>query len=172
MSGDQPVAYIVDTNVLSNRGAVEADANLIEWLRLNAGRICISVVTVAEMQRGLLLLDAKLAKITDRRVRRREHDRLSRKRAWYDELTRRFADRIEPIDLNVAERWAEISVRFPSLRDGDKAILATALSKGLAVATENVGDYRASGVVLVNPFDRDTWQERADDDPIIPLMRR
>lgn len=169
---DTPFGYIVDTNVLSNRGDVEANPNLVEWLRLNAGRVRISVVTVAEMRRGLFRLEARIAAAADRKVRMREQARLDWKQAWYGALLDRFADRVEPIDIVVAEKWAETSVRFPSLRDGDKAIAATALAKGYGVATENLGDFRRTGVPLVNPFDPDTWDEGPETDPVASLMRR
>lgn len=132
----------------------------------------MSVVTVAEMRRGLILLEDKVSAITDCKVKARERRRLARKQTWYDEVTRRFADRVEPIDLAVAEKWAEISVRFPSLRDADKAIAATALARGYGVATENLGHFRQTGVPLVNPFDPATWDEGWDDDPLALLLRR
>ena len=113
---EPPGTYIVDTNIISNRGAAEADRTLVDWLRLNAPLLRISVVTIAEMHRGLILLGRKVERITDAKVKRREQPRLQYKRAWLEEVTRGFADRIIPIDLAVAERWAEVSVRFPSLR--------------------------------------------------------
>lgn len=166
-----PRGYVVNTNVLSNRGEVEADPNLVQWLRRNARLVRISVVTVAEMRRGLFLLEARIAATADRKVCAREQARLDRKRAWYQEVTGRFADRVEPIDTAVAEKWAEMSVRFRSLRDGDKAIAATALAKGYGVATENLGDFRRSGIPLVNPFDPDTWDEGPETDPVAALIR-
>lgn len=164
--------YLVDTNVLSNRSDAEGDLNVAEWLRRYAGRVRVSVVTVAEMHRGLILLEAKAASIADRRARARMAAGLATRRSWFSEVTERFADRIEPIDLEVARKWAEVSVRFPSLRDGDKAIAATALAKGYAVATRNLGDFRRIGVPLVNPFDPGTWDAGGDADPLAPLMRR
>ena len=164
--------YIADTNVVSNRGDVEGDPNLVEWLRRYAGLVRVSVVTVAEMRRGLILLEAKVAAIGDGKVKAREQARLAQKQAWYNQVTRLFADRMEPIDIAVAERWAEVSVRFPSLRDADKAIAATALAKGFGVATENLGHFRQAGVPLMNPFDPLTWDEEQDGDPVSSLLRR
>ncbi len=163
--------YVTDTNVLSNRGDVEGDPNLVEWLRRYAGLVRLSVVTVAEMHRGLILMEAKIAALSDRKVKIREQRRFARKRAWYDEVTGRFADRVESIDIAVAETWADISLRFPSLRDADKAIAATALAKGYGVATENLGDFRQTGLALVNPFDPSTWNEDLGDDPVSTLLR-
>jgi hypothetical protein len=58
------------------------------------------------------------------------------------------------------------------LRDGDKAIAATALAQGYAVATRNLGDLHRVGVPLVNPLDRGTWDADGDEDPLTMLMRR
>jgi predicted nucleic acid-binding protein len=161
-----PPAYLVDTNVLSNAASAERDANVAEWLFSFASLIRISVITIAEMRRGLVLIEQRIAKASTRNVRERERRRLSARQAWYANVVQRFSDKIEVIDVSVAERWAEISVRFPSLRDGDKAIAATALARGFGVATRNIGDFRAIGMPLVNPFEPATWDERLDDDPI------
>jgi toxin FitB len=164
--------YLVDTNVLSNRSDAEGDPHVAEWLRRYARLVRVSVVTLAEMHRGLLLAEAKAAALTDRRAKARATAGLETKRRWFGEVTERFSDRVEPIDPGVALKWAEVSVRFPSLRDGDKALAATALAKGYGVATRNLGDFRRIGVPLVNPFDPATWDEGEDEDPVATLMRR
>ena len=170
MASEAP-CYIVDTNVLSNQRDAADDSIVATWLRRYAGRIRISVVTVAEMHRGLLLLEAKAASTADRAANVRITATLRRKRAWYDAVLDRFDDRLEPIDRSVAEKWAEVSVRFPSLRDGDKAIAATAMAKGHGIATRNLGDFRHAGVPLINPFDPGTWDADWDDDPLSALSR-
>jgi predicted nucleic acid-binding protein len=155
--------------VLSNRSDARRDPNVREWLRRYSRQIRISVVTIAEMHRGLLLVEARIA-AADGKPRNTMTAALRSKRAWYDEVLAVFADRIEPIGLDVAQRWAETSVRFPSLRDGDKAIAATALAKGYGVATRNLGDFRPTGLILVNPFDLGTWDDGWDDDPLSSLL--
>jgi len=168
---DAPRCYLADTNVLSNRGVTATDPHLREWLRRSAGRVRISVITIAEMRRGLILLETRVSTLADRAARSRQRSRLAGKRAWYDEVLARFGDRVEPIDVAVAEKWAEVSVRFPSLRDADKAIAATAIAKEFGVATENLGDFRHAGVPVVNPFDPTTWDADDPDDPLDALMR-
>jgi predicted nucleic acid-binding protein len=169
---EAPSGYLADTNIVSNRGDVEGNPRLLEWLRRYGSLVRVSVITVAEMHRGLILLRQKIARLPGQKAKNREGARLARKERWYDELTQRFADRIEPIDVAVAEKWAEISVRFPSLRDGDKVIAATALAKAYGVATEHLGDFRRTGLQLVNPFDPDTWDTGWPEDPIAALLRR
>jgi predicted nucleic acid-binding protein len=162
--------YLVDSNVLSNRRDALLNPNVKEWLRRNARLIRISVVTLAEIHRGLLLLQVKATAAPGKAKARLTAAHRS-KRAWYDEVLDLFGDRIEPIDLGVAQKWAEVSVRFPSLRDGDKAIAATALAKGYGVATRNLVDFRQAGVPLVNPYDSGTWDDGWDDDPVSTLLR-
>jgi hypothetical protein len=150
-------AFLVDTNVLSRRGDQLPGSPVERWVRAYASLIRVSVITVAEVRRGLVLAQRKLDRAANARTRAREQAKLDGKIAWYGVLRSRFADRIEPIDADVAERWADVSVDFPSLRDGDKAILATALVRGYGVATRNLRDFRNAGVPLIDPFDLDTW---------------
>ena len=161
--------YLVDTNVLSNRSDALRNPSVREWLQRNSILIRISVMTAAEMHRGLLLFEARIA-AADSKLRKKMTTALQSKRGWYNEVLDLFSNRIEPIDLAVAQKWAETSVRFPSLRDGDKAIAATALAKGYGIATRNLGDFRQTGLILVNPFDAATWDDGSDDDPLSPLL--
>jgi predicted nucleic acid-binding protein len=163
--------YVVGTNVLSNRRDAAGNVNVAIWFQRYARRVRISVVTVAEMYRGLLLLEEKAAAASDRKAGTRLAATLRHKRAWYNLVLDRFDDRIEPIDRAVAEKWAVASVWFPSLRDGDKVIAATAMAKGYGIATRNLGDFRRAGVPLVNPFDPGTWGDDPDEDPVTALLR-
>lgn len=151
MVEDRPAGWIVDTNVISRPAEGRSVRDV--WLHENASLIRISVMTLAEMRRGLVLAQAKLDRSSDERVRRRDRPPLDAKVAWYRQLRSTFADRLLPIDAEVAERWADVSVRFPSIRDGDKAIVATALVHGYGVATRNLRAFAQGGVPLVNPFE-------------------
>jgi hypothetical protein len=146
MQGNTATTYLVDTNVLSNRRDVEADPNVIEWLRRHGGQIRISVVTVAEIRRGLLLLEARLTRTADSRVRRGAQERLDRKR----ECTMNSPDAFPIGSSRSGYPSQNTGPRFPSLRDSDNAMLATA---------------------LVNPFNPDSWDASWDDDPIAPMLR-
>lgn len=162
----RPPAYLLDTNVISNRRNFE-NAHVRDWVRIHAGLIRISVITVAEMKRGLVRLEAKALRLKDANVDRQ----LAFKQAWYREIVTRYDSRIEPIDLAAAERWGEVSERFPSLKDADKALAAQALAKGFGVATENLGDFRVTGLSVANPFDPGTWDFDTEPDPLDAAMR-
>ena len=56
MADEPPACWIVDTNVVSREGEEASRPDLGLWLAANAGRIRISVVTLAEMRRGIVLL--------------------------------------------------------------------------------------------------------------------
>ncbi|MEN3230219.1 PIN domain-containing protein [Methylorubrum rhodesianum] len=155
-----PAGWLADTNVLSRpavRNKDDPEPPVALWIRANAHLIRVSAVTIAEARRGLVVERMRIERLRDRRAARRDQAILDIKVAWYDQMRSRFADRIIPIDAAVAERWADVSVRFPSIRDGDKAILATALVHGYGIATRNLRDFKAGGVPLVDPFDPATW---------------
>ena len=67
-----------------------------------------------------------------------------------------FAGRVLPFDSSAARAFAEIfaarraSGRPLSLADGQ--IAAIARSRGMAVATRNVGDFESTGIELVDPW--------------------
>lgn len=64
-----------------------------------------------------------------------------------------FDGRILPVDSAVAQRCARLHVPHP-LAERDASIAATALVHGKTVVTRNVGDFDATGVPLVNPWER------------------
>lgn len=132
----------------------------------------ISVITLAEMERGL-----ELREIAVRKLRgvagMREGQKLQEKRGWATELRGKFEQRIVPIDADIAFEWARIAARFPGLRDGDKILGATALVRQLSIATRNVGDFRhfeERGVEVTNPFE--DRPDGPEPDPLDLLLDR
>lgn len=136
---------VIDTNVLSEMSRTAPDANVLRWLaELDEDRAFVSVVTLGELRRGVLLLDPG-----------RRRDALTE---WLShEMLDRFAGRVLPVDAAAAEAWAELMAE--SKRNGlqpsplDGFIAASALSRGMALATRNVRDFVAFGVELVNPWE-------------------
>ena len=70
---------------------------------------------------------------------------------WLGELQTRFADRIVPIDVRVAEEWGRLNASTPR-NTVDSLIAATASIHGLTVVTRNTGDFEGCGVPLINPW--------------------
>ncbi|MCX7319465.1 MAG: type II toxin-antitoxin system VapC family toxin [Hyphomicrobiales bacterium] len=124
---------LLDTNVLSEVRRPAPDLNVLKWLdTLDEDRAFLSVVTIAELRRGIALMDAG-----------QRRDALA---AWISrDLPNRFEGRTIPIDSGVAL----------SVMDGFLA--ATALVRGLVVATRNTKDFLPVGVTVLNP-----WMNRRD----------
>ena len=138
--------FLLDTNVVSELRKVrsgKAAAAVADWAaELPAARLFVSVITIHELEHGLLL--AERADPAQGRVLR----------AWLDEsVPAAFAERILPVDEAVARRAAGLHVPDPApFRDA--LIGATALVHGMTVATRNVRDFeRFAGLVVINPWE-------------------
>jgi len=70
---------------------------------------------------------------------------------WLSGLHTRFADRILPIDAQVAEEWRRLNA-VRSRSTVDSLIAATARIYELAVVTRNTSDFDGCDVPLLNPW--------------------
>lgn len=135
---------LLDTNVLSEVRRPAPDPKVLAWLDgIDEDRTFISVASIAELRRGIALMEAG---------RRREAVA-----AWAaEDLPARFAGRIVPIDPAIAERWGDLMAQARksgfalSVMDGFFA--ATALARGLVLATRNTKDFATLGVPLFDPW--------------------
>ena len=78
-------------------------------------------------------------------------------RQWLDlQILSLFAERILPVDIEIAQRCAalHVPVTRPEL---DTMIAATALVHGMAVVTRNLRDFEGMGVKVVCPWG---WGQR------------
>ncbi len=136
--------HLLDTNVVSElRRARTGRANVrvLAWANtVPAVSLFISVVTVLELEQGVLL------------VERRDRAQGEALRGWLDtQVMPAFDGRVLPIDVAVALRCARLHV--PDRRgERDALIAATALVHGMAVATRNVVDFAPTGVRVVDPW--------------------
>lgn len=137
--------YLIDTNVLSeyNRPG-SPDAGVKHWLETTARESqYISVITLAEIQKGIELLRAS--------------GRRSQLEQWFkQELEVWFSGRVLLVDRKVAGKWA--SVVALSIRTGrplptiDSLIAATALVHDLTIVTRNIRDFETTGAATLNPW--------------------
>lgn len=137
--------YLLDTNVVSElRKARSGRAHhgIVRWAdEVEAAELFVSVITVQELEIGVLLAERKDAATG------------SVLRSWFNgHVLPAFSGRILPVDTAVALRSALLHVPDPRpVRDS--LIAATALVHGMAVVTRNVADFGPSGVAVVNPWD-------------------
>nr|WP_181377347.1 type II toxin-antitoxin system VapC family toxin [Ochrobactrum sp. LM19]AJW30018.1 toxin of toxin-antitoxin [Ochrobactrum sp. LM19] len=139
--------YLLDTNVVSELRKVRlgrADPNVTTWSEdVDAADLYISVITVMELELGVLQLE------------RKDACQGSVLRTWLDQhVLPEFADRILPIGTTVAQRCARLHVPDPRA-ERNALIAATALTYGMTVVTRNVADFQLTGATILNP-----WIER------------
>lgn len=135
--------YLLDTNLVSElRRGRRADARVADWAAgMPAASAFLSVVTIFEIERGILL------------VERRDPGQGAILRRWLEtHVLAEFEGRILSIDIAVARRSAALHVPDP-MPDRDALIAATALVHGMTVVTRDVADFERRGVPLLNPWD-------------------
>ena len=137
--------YLLDTNVVSELRKVrtgKSDRYVAAWSNaVDVSELYVSAVTIEELEIGVL------------RIERRDTAQGELFRRWLDDQVRpAFADRVLPIDTNVARKSAGLQVPDPRpVRDG--FIAATALVHGLVLVTCNLSDFEPMGVRLLNPWE-------------------
>jgi toxin FitB len=135
--------YLLDTNVLSElRRGKRAHAKVAVWSRaIHPMELFLSVITVLEIERGILLLE------------RKDKKQSALLRAWLDErVMPQFDGRIVPVDTAIAQKCAALQVPNPRPHL-DALIAATALVHRMTLVTRDVGDYEGTSVSLINPWE-------------------
>ena len=137
--------YLLDTNVVSELRKArsgKASPKVVEWARgVSSSALYISAITVLEIEMGVLQME------------RKDGVQGSMLRSWMtNHVLPSFADRILPVDTAVALRCARLHVPDPGA-ERDTLIAATALVHGFTLVTRNVGDFVASQVELINPWE-------------------
>ena len=143
---NEPTAYLLDTNVVSEMMRPEPDWRVASAVQLAAlGGIGIATVTVWEILNGIGNLDQG----------RRRDDLHARFHSVLDEA---FDGRVLDWTLTDAQACAglmEAKRRLGEPLDGhlpDAMIAATAMTRGLTVLTRNEQEFRNTGAPWVNPW--------------------
>jgi predicted nucleic acid-binding protein len=136
--------FLIDTDVISEvRKGEKSNAGVRAFFRRASAEgtdLYLSVVTIGELRQGL------------ERIRYRgDEPQAQRLERWLLQLTSEYADRILPIDEEIAHVWGRLRVPNPE-NPLDKQIAATALIHNLALVTRNVAHYAGTGVAVNNPF--------------------
>ncbi|WP_192180334.1 PIN domain-containing protein [Mesorhizobium amorphae] len=135
---------LLDTNVLSEVTRPAPNARVLEWLDgLDEDRSFISVVSMAEIRRGVALMDEG-----------RKRDALAE---WLArDLPQRFEQRVLSVDEPVALAWGDLmglaKRRGRGLSSMDGMIAATAIAQELTLATRNTKDFEGFGIELFDPW--------------------
>lgn len=135
-----PVAYLLNTNVVSETRKKKADAGVMAFLNgVDSSSLYLSVLTIGELRKGLALKarqDPAAAKMLA---------------AWVEGLEAGFTERILGIDQAIARLWGEWSSDRPRPVI-DTLLAATASVHGLILVSRNVQHIRGLPVKTVNPW--------------------
>jgi predicted nucleic acid-binding protein len=135
---------LLDTNVLSEVTKPSPDEGVLRWIHgLDEDRTFISIVSIAEIRRGVALMDSG-----------RKRDALGE---WLaHDLPQRFENRIIPVEGAVALAWGDLIALAKrsgrGLASMDGLIAATAVAHQLTLATRNTKDFEGFGVDIINPW--------------------
>ncbi|MFY9801566.1 MAG: type II toxin-antitoxin system VapC family toxin [Candidatus Acidiferrales bacterium] len=137
--------FLVDTNCISEVVRVKPEPRVLAWIEAaDEDLLYLSVLTLGEIRKGLA---------APPQSRRR-----SRLETWLEvELQARFAGRILPIDVAVADRWGLLAANAKAggkpLSTIDGLLAATAIHHNLTVVSRNVGDFTGVPVQVLNPWE-------------------
>ena len=135
---------LLDTYVLSEVTKPAPDPRVLEWLdQLDEDRSFISVVSIAEIRRGVALMDEG-----------RKREALAE---WLaQDLPQRFEQRVLHVDEPIALAWGDLMAqakrRGRGLSSMDALIAATATAKQLTLATRNTRDFEGFAFELFDPW--------------------
>jgi predicted nucleic acid-binding protein len=139
--------YLLDTNIVSrldprrHAGAGE----LVAWIRRNGAHLSLSVITLTELEAGILKLRR------DGQARRADEYETLRQAIEAD-----FRDRVLAVDTAVAIAIARVAeaIRPTVLEWKDLIIAATAKVHGLVVLTNNLRHFEPIGIPVLDPLAR------------------
>lgn len=136
--------YLLDTNVLSELRKPRRNTNVVSWIgAVPPDGLYLSVITVGEIAKGISQQRrAGTASATA------SADALQ---TWLEGLLVDYATRIIEVDVAIATRWGRLCDAHPHFPT-DMLLAATALDRGLTVATRNIAHFRPSGVPVIDPF--------------------
>ena len=133
------IRYLLDTNVISELRKPKPHGAVVAWLqRLREEQICISVVTLGELQRGI------------ERTRKQDAAKAREIELWLDQIE--SSSNLLPMDSACFREWARLMEGKPEHLLEDAMIAATARVHRLRVATRNTADFALLDVDLLNPF--------------------
>ena len=134
--------FLLDTNVVSEiRKGDRCQTRVAAWFDgVGDADLFISVLTAGEIRKGI------------ESVRPRDPRRAARLERWLAELERFYAERILPVDAQVADAWGRICA-LRSVPTVDSLLAATAMVHDMTLVTRNTSDVDGLGASVLNPFE-------------------
>jgi len=133
---------LVDSNVWSELMRPSPDGCVRQWESENGRLLWLSTVVIGELLSGIELLP--------------NGKRKSALQAGYSNLLETYADRIAAFDLEASRRYAlVVAQQIKAGRDpgtADSQIAATALARGMKLATRNTKHFAGLGLALIDPW--------------------
>jgi toxin FitB len=137
--------YLLDTSILSLLEARRRQyaPEMIAWLERNGGSLHLSVMTITEMDAGVLKLR-----------RERKKKRAEELAGLIAAILADFADRVLPMDLEVARIVARLGAKTyrQPVALPDLIIAATAARHGMTILTHNMSDFGRLDVSARDPL--------------------
>jgi toxin FitB len=137
--------FLLDTNILSElRKQNRCDTGVRTWFdETTAEELFVSVLALGEIRQGI------------ERIRLRDQLQARALEKWLRWISTEFADRLLPVDEEVADRWGRLGLRQP-VPLLDAFLAATALVHDLVVVSRDEEDFRNTGARVLNPFSKPT----------------
>ena len=134
--------FLLDTNVVSElRKGRRANDNVRSWFaQVDDEALHLSALVIGELRQGI------------ERCRRRDPTSAMHLERWLAKILDAYADRIVPIDGEVAEAWGRLNVPDP-LPVIDGLLAATAQVHEMTLVTRNTADVLRCDIAMINPFE-------------------
>jgi len=136
------MAWLVDTDVLSERTRKTPNQRVLTWLEQNAANVYTSTHVIGELQAGISALPDGAKKRSLQQ--------------WLNRLIEAMEGRILSFNTSVATVWgrqeSDFAAKGCAMPMPDSFIAATARRHNLAIVTRNTTDYKRPGLKTLNPY--------------------
>lgn len=145
--------WLIDTNVVSETAAPRPNPRVLRWFGDQpALDIAISIVSIAELQHGVLLAQ--------------DQARRTELASWIDhDVFALFVDRILTIGTEILIQWLDVQRSLSARREArgpaDLLIASTARVHNLTLVTRNTRDFADTGITVYNPWTNETHKMEA-----------
>ena len=132
--------YLLDTNIVSELRRKKPHGAVVAWLHsVDDKDLYLASVTLAEIQAGIEL------------TREQNAERADELEVWLDDVAATY--NILNLDGNAFRAWAKLMHKKSDTLYEDGMIAAIAKVNKLIVVTQNITDFAAFDVPLLNPFE-------------------